>query len=344
MIRTILTPIDGSTHAQMALDLSTDLAAKYEAELVALHVAIRDGDVPNELYETALRELEKAEAEGRETDVDSRLSRHLQTLEYMGRMLLQRAREQAEAKGVKRVETIMEFGEAGERILHYAKTHKPADLIVMGSRGYSEIEGLFLGSVSHKVFHLSPCSCVTVHCGDASPAFKGVETVLAPTDGSDRATKAIELASDVAGKYGAKLILVHVMRSTASLEKLRAAVELDKLSQETCDELDPARHAIAEHFGGGFIPPALSKDALKEIGEQILERARRTAEEKGAGAPELMLLDGNPAREIIQTARQKQADLIAMGSRGHGEVGGLLAGSVSYTVNHSAPCSCMIVR
>ena len=37
-----------------------------------------------------------------------------------------------------------------------------ADFVVMGSRGLSDLKGLLMGSVSHKVSHLAPCTCVTV--------------------------------------------------------------------------------------------------------------------------------------------------------------------------------------
>jgi len=343
MIQTILTPIDGSTHAQTALDLSTDLAAKYDAQMVLLHVGVLDDNVSEELYNAASREFEEVESSGQETGVHARQSRHLRILEFMGQMLLRNAHEQANEKGVRRAETVIDFGDASERILHHAK-HRSADLIVMGSRGFSELKGLFLGSVSHKVFHLAPCSCVTVHHRDAQPALEGIKSILVPTDGSDQADKAVDLASDIAVKYGAELVLLYVMWRGPSLEAFRASIDLDQLSEGAREELDPERHPIAEHVSSTFFPPVVSKDASREIGEQVLARGRRTAEAKGVRAPNLVLLDGDPARAIAGTARREQVDLIAMGSRGLGGVEGLLTGSVSYKVNHTVPCSCMIVR
>lgn len=343
MIGTILTPIDGSEHAQAALELSANLAFKYDARLLLLHVGMRDGDVPEALYDAAARELEKAESSGEETGIYPHLSLHLRILEYLGHMLLRDAKKHAEGRRVRRAETVIDFGDTGERILHHAK-HESADLIVMGSRGFSELEGLLLGSVSHKVIHLAPCSCVTVRKSATQGTSDGIERIIVPTDGSDHAAKALDLASDISAKYGAKLTLVHVMRSHASLQTLRASVHVDQLSAKTREELDPARHAPAERFGGVFIPPAVSDDARREIGEQILSRGRLAAEVKGVDSPNLVLADGDPARAILETAKREQADLIAMGSRGLGEVAGLLAGSVSYKVNHAAPCSCLVVR
>ena len=134
MIRTIVTPIDGSLHAQMALDMSIDLAARYEARLVLLHVGVRDGNVPESLFDAASRELAEAEGSGQETGVQAHESRHLRVLEHMGHRLLRDAREQAEGKGVRRAETIFDVGDASETILHRAE-RESADLIVMGSRG-----------------------------------------------------------------------------------------------------------------------------------------------------------------------------------------------------------------
>ena len=343
MIQTILTPIDGSKHAQTALDLSTDLAVKTDAQLVLLHVSDLGANVPKKMYEFASRELEEAEESGRDTGIQAHQSRRAQVLEYMGHMLLRDAREHAENKGVGRTETVIDFGDAGKQIVNYAN-NKSADLIIMGSRGLSKLKGLLLGSVSNKVFHLAPCSCVVVRRSDTQSTLEGIKKILVPTDGSEQADKAVDLASDIAVKYGSELALMYVTSRGPSLESLRSSIDMDQLSESTRNELDPSLHPVAEHVSSIVVPPIVSKDASKEIAEQVLERGRQTAEAKGVRSPELILKDGDPAHQIVGAAKRSQADMIAMGSRGLGDVEGLLIGSVSYKVGHAVPCSCMIVR
>ena len=129
-----------------------------------------------------------------------------------------------------------------------------------------------------------------------------------------------------------------------SLEQLRSSVDFDQLSESARAELDPARHPIAEHLGSAFIPPVVSLQTQKEIGEQVLARGQRVAEAKGVPTPKLVLKEGDPARVIVSIAGRELADMIAMGSRGLGGVEGLLSGSVSYKVSHTAQRSCLIVR
>jgi len=40
------------------------------------------------------------------------------------------------------------------------------DMIVMGSRGLSDLKGMAVGSVSHKVSHIAPCTVITLHVPD----------------------------------------------------------------------------------------------------------------------------------------------------------------------------------
>ncbi|NHM27229.1 universal stress protein [Desulfofundulus sp. TPOSR] len=59
------------------------------------------------------------------------------------------------------VAAAVERGDAAEAICRLAAEGQ-FDLIVIGSRGFGDIKSLFLGSVSHKVLHLSPCPVMIV--------------------------------------------------------------------------------------------------------------------------------------------------------------------------------------
>lgn len=343
MIRTILTPIDGSVHAQMALELSTDLAAKYDAGLVLLHIVTHEDNFPKELYDEAERELREARDNGEGSELAAPMLLRANVLEHFGHKLLRSSQDLARDRGVKQIETVIDAGAAGERILHHAMT-RSADLIVMGSRGFGELKALVLGSVSHSVFHLASCSCVTVHHTGKKSDFESINSILVPTDGSSHADKAVVLASDIAARYGAKLSLVYVTCRGPSLENFRDSIDMSQLSESTRDELDASKHPVAEHVSSTLIPPVVSRDALNEIGEQVLARGRQTAEAKGVSAINTVLIDGDPARKILQVAKTEKADLITMGNRGLGAAESLLSGSVSYKVNHSAKRNCLIVR
>jgi len=52
-------------------------------------------------------------------------------------------------------------GAPGENICRVAEIEK-CDLIIMGSRGFTDIKGLFLGSVTHRVLHGAPCPVLVI--------------------------------------------------------------------------------------------------------------------------------------------------------------------------------------
>ncbi len=57
-------------------------------------------------------------------------------------------------------ERILE-GAPGESICRVATIEK-CDLIIMGSRGFTDLKGLFLGSVTHRVLHGAPCPVLVI--------------------------------------------------------------------------------------------------------------------------------------------------------------------------------------
>jgi len=56
------------------------------------------------------------------------------------------------------------------------------------------------------------------------------------------------------------------------------------------------------------------------------------------------VIDGSPARVIVEQAESWSADLIVIGSHGDGFWSRALLGSVSTSILHHAPCSVLVVR
>jgi nucleotide-binding universal stress UspA family protein len=74
-----------------------------------------------------------------------------------------------------------------------------------------------------------------------------------------------------------------------------------------------------------------------------LERARAEAEAHGIEA-DYEILEGDTASEVLQIARSRQADLVVVGSRALGSIGGALLGSVSKAVVRGADRPVLVVK
>ncbi len=172
MFNKILCALDGSAHAGKALELAIDMAKKYEAGLVIAHVLLRNSDT------TALERFARTEGlvgqvepeirrlQGMETQLevgpgydDRAISSRV--LVEVGQHLLDDARDRAREHGLRDVAVVLMDGDAADRILRCVDEHG-ADCVVMGSRGLSDVKGMFLGSVSHKVANRAACTCIAV--------------------------------------------------------------------------------------------------------------------------------------------------------------------------------------
>jgi nucleotide-binding universal stress UspA family protein len=82
-------------------------------------------------------------------------------LQRMGQGVIDAATQIAQDNDTTITKATLESGPPAQHILSYAKSND-IDMIIMGSRGLSDLAGLMMGSVSHKVTHLAECSCITV--------------------------------------------------------------------------------------------------------------------------------------------------------------------------------------
>lgn len=92
-------------------------------------------------------------------------------------------------------------------------------------------------------------------------------------------------------------------------------------------------------LGGGAGDPAAA----------VAEACQKTLREAAAKVPDdvgltTLLLDGVPARRIVERAREANHDLIVLGSRGRGRLSGVLLGSTSHAVLHDSEIPVLLVH
>jgi len=139
--------------------------------------------------------------------------------------------------------------------------------------------------------------------------------ILAATDGSTGADRAIDAAAELAKALGAGLTILHVQEHLP-----HAAVEA---------------FASIEHVGEAEVPDLAARSTLA----RALQRARSG----GIVDVKTRLEVGDPTQAILQTAKETGADAIVVGKRGRGPLAGLLLGSVSQKLVSLAPCSVVVV-
>lgn len=143
-------------------------------------------------------------------------------------------------------------------------------------------------------------------------------SILIAVDGSEHAKKALEVACRLIDQEKATLHILHIPEA---------------LSHET-----------TLVWGIGAVALESSREALEQAGHKIIEQAANAARELGATDIQTHLSQGDPARIILRQAETLNADAIVLGSRGLGNFAGLMIGSVSHKVTHSAKCTVITVR
>ena len=148
-----------------------------------------------------------------------------------------------------------------------------------------------------------------------------------------------------AAKRATGLIVVGVDSSEGAKAALRFALEEAKFRQ--------ARLRAVHSWQFGHIG-ALGIEAHAPVVGADLSDVRRTAEaaldatldeavpDAEGVAIERRVVEGGPATVLVDESRN--ADLLVVGSRGHGGFAGLLLGSVSQQCAHHAACPVVIVR
>jgi nucleotide-binding universal stress UspA family protein len=187
---------------------------------------------------------------------------------------------------------------------------RQADLLVVGSRGLGAFTGLLLGSVSQHVAEHAACPVVVVRGESTYPQLP----VLLGVDGSAANLPAVEFAFAAAD---------------------RRKVGLVALSAATPPWIAPPI--------GSPMAPVPDRAELGQSVQAVLDRAVHPWVEKYPGViVQYLPVLGPAARALIEATAD--ASLVVVGSRGHGELAGLLLGSVSGHLLRHADCPVAVVR
>lgn len=174
------------------------------------------------------------------------------------------------------------------------------------------------------------------------------KTIVAATDNSDHARKAVTLAGDLAEKYGARLVLVHVVNPKQLTPDARHMAEVEHL-------IDTGNKAVLNDLA--FETPGdwstriaglrdnaeLNNKVLMALGHHVLSEAKDVLRSQVSDIA-TRLEEGDPVERILECADEERADLIVLGSRGLSELKGLMMGSVSHKVSQLAKCTCVTVK
>ncbi len=175
-----------------------------------------------------------------------------------------------------------------------------------------------------------------------------IDTILVPTDGSAHARKAVEFASELAAKFGARVVLLHVLLRDHLADGLKNVSEIQRhfgeaegSLAEIVGEIPP--DTLAEWGGKGATPEA-EHHALEYIARKIIDSTIKVAKDRGVTDIHSHVVAGDPVERVLELAEKENADVIVMGSRGLGAAESILLGSTSQAVSHRSLCTCITVK
>lgn len=141
--------------------------------------------------------------------------------------------------------------------------------------------------------------------------------IIAGVDGSSAARRALEFAAEEARMRGATLQVVYVQEPAREPTHLGGDAYATTGSFETLAAWEREQREELE-------------ERARQHGEHVLREVLADVDTSGVSVEETLLFDHRPARQLVDlVSAADDVDLLVVGSRGRGELTGLLLGSVS---------------
>lgn len=298
MLHSVLVPLDGTEFAESALPAAINIAKLHSAVLHLLIVRNSAG-----MLDSVMSSAEDGGGDSGEINPEE---------EYI---ISVAARTHEE--GVK-VRTVIKEPPVIDSISEYVE-RQAISFIVMASHGRSGVQKLWRGSVGDDlVRHVN--APVLLECPERveeerlRPPFK---KILIPLDGSDRSERAISVAKELGGVWGAEFILVRVATWPVIIpgfDEMYAAGSMPEMAQGEDDE-------------------------IRRYLDEALEKSLR-----GRNARALLKIGPNVVKTIIEAAEEENADLVVMASNGHKGISRIFTRSVAGEMITKSPVPVVVVH
>lgn len=326
MYKRILVAIDNSKYAEQAAAVAGELAQKFKAQLVGVHVT------NTALHSYAFRLLEGTLPRRYQREGVLRKQREIhEDLIHRGLTLisdsyLDHLRQRAQAKGVGCSTQVLE-GRHYE-VLSREVTDGQCDLAAFGHLGLGACRRSMLGGVVERVARRIRKDLLVVKGRQALEDSR----ILVAVDGSECSFWALRKAIVLAKRFQAQLHAVHVFDPDFHRTIFQELVGV--LSKEAAEVFD--------FEGQQQLHDKVIDKGLEQVGQRCL-RSCELAAEQGGIPIETKLLKGKFFERIVETAEALGASLLIMGRFGRHKVESSDLGSTAENVLRLAPCSVLIV-
>lgn len=218
------------------------------------------------------------------------------------------------------------YGHPAKVLIEFAGIRQ-SDLIVIGAKGLRAIFGFLLDGVVQQMVEAADRPVLVVR-----PPCRGVRRVLLAVEDSSPSWAAVRYLARFPFPTRTEIRVMHVLppRFATASYPYTYSTGLEGLppSPITTEAAEAMAQEIAYKENKG-------QATLKQAVESL-----RLAGKKTAG----VLARGDAATELMAYTKAQAIDLIVVGSRGLGKLGGWLMGSVSRKLIHSAGCSVLVVK
>ncbi len=172
------------------------------------------------------------------------------------------------------------------------------------------------------------------------------DSIVVAYDGSAHAGKALEVGAMLAARDKSSLGIIYAIE----VEHMQLPVELRKMGEiEHIIEPMPSFQIDMKGAPDNLTrtmaeASADSEKAMLQFADYLVGQAHESARNRGVENIDSRAVLGSSAEEVVDYARERNADLIICGSRGFGRLKSLLLGSTSQKIAQLAECSCLTIR